>query len=285
MDPLQNVTFTKEIDRLNMNISEVVYSVLDPHWRFHLCSSFTRVYMVTKGEGWLRTAEQTVRMTPGNIYLVPAGLAFDTECPVSMEKLYVHINILRYNRYDLFDGHPRIITLSDCKPWIEACVEDYRKGVFSLKQRLWQIVDHAVRQENIRWGGIEVYSQPVKSAIGRIEKVVRAAADGQASVDALGVGALAGVGATGSVKPFAPRSASPCAAISTTASSSPPSRNCASDISPSPASANRWVFAISSISPAVLPPATGSPRVNTAKTAHKNGAVWIRFFFGSFANQ
>lgn len=195
MDPLQNVTFTKEIDRLNMNISEVVYSVLDPHWRFHLCSSFTRVYMVTKGEGWLRTAEQTVRMTPGNIYLVPAGLAFDTECPVSMEKLYVHINILRYNRYDLFDGHPRIITLADCMPQIEACVEDYQKGdmnaVFSLKQRLWQIVDHAVRQENIRWGGIEVYSQPVKSAIGRIEKVVRAAADGQASVDALGVGALA----------------------------------------------------------------------------------------------
>lgn len=195
MDPLQNITFTKEIDRLNMNISEVVYSVLDPHWRFHLCSSFTRVYMVTKGEGWLRTAEQTVRMTPGNIYLVPAGLAFDTECPVSMEKLYVHINILRYNRYDLFDGHPRIITLSKCMPQIEACVEDYQKGdmnaVFSLKQRLWQIVDHAVRQENIRWGGIEVYSQPVKSAIGRIEKVVWASADGQASVDALGVGALA----------------------------------------------------------------------------------------------
>lgn len=195
MDTLQNVTFTKEIDRLNMNISEVVYSVLDPHWRFHLCSSFTRVYMVTKGEGLLRTAEQTVRMTPGNIYLVPAGLAFDTECPVSMEKLYFHINILRYNRYDLFDGHPRIIILSDCMPQIEACVNDYQKGdmnaVFSIKQRLWQIVERAVRQENIRWGGIEVYSQPIKSVIGRIEKVVQAAADGQGSVADLSVGALA----------------------------------------------------------------------------------------------
>lgn len=191
MDITGNTAFTKEINRLNMNISEAVYSVLNRNWNYHLCSSFTRVYMVTKGEGWLRTAEQTVRLTPGNIYLVPAGLAFDTECPVSMEKLYFHINILRYNRYDLFDGHPRIITLADCMPQIEACVADYQKGdmnaVFSIKQRLWQTVERAVRQENIRWGGIEVYSQPVKSVIGRIENVVQAAADGHGSVVLLGV--------------------------------------------------------------------------------------------------
>lgn len=185
MNNLQNITFTKEIDRLNMNISEVAYSVLDSRWRFHLCSSFTRVYMVTKGVGLLYADGQTVRMTPGNIYLVPAGLAFDTECPVSMEKLYFHINILRYNRYDLFDSHPRIITLSDCMPQIEECVADYQKGdmnaVFSLKQRLWQIVDRAVTQEGIRWGGIEIYSQTVKAVMQYIEKSVRAAADGQYS--------------------------------------------------------------------------------------------------------
>lgn len=178
----KNVPFTKEMDRLHMNILDAAYSRLDPGWHLHLCSSFTRIYMVRKGEGVLCADRQTVTMRPGHIYLVPAGLSFDTACPESMEKLYFHINILRYNRYDLFEGHPRIITLADCMPQIEASIAEHEKAdmnsAFSLKLRLWQIVAHAVAQEGIEWGSIEVYSQTVKAVMRRIETDVRAAADG-----------------------------------------------------------------------------------------------------------
>lgn len=177
-----NSSLLKEMNRLNMNVLDARYARLDASWNLRFCSSFTRVYLVTEGMGRLRWAGGEVTMRPGCIYLVPAGLEFSTACPERMEKLYFHINILRYNKYDLFEGHPNIITLTDCQEVIGAArrqiEQDDIHSAFALKLLLWETVSRAVAQEGIAWGGIEVYSRRIKMVMQQVESAVRASLDG-----------------------------------------------------------------------------------------------------------
>ena len=61
-------------------------------WRYaDVSSPFTRLYYVLEGEGFLHFADHTVRLTPGNIYIVPAFRRHSYSCPDFLHHIYLHV--------------------------------------------------------------------------------------------------------------------------------------------------------------------------------------------------
>lgn len=170
----RNYLLFKESNRQDMNFSDMAYAVLDTSWNARTCSPFSRVYMITAGYGELTYGDKTVQLIPWNIYIVPAELDFAYACPKYMEKLFFHLNLLRYNRYDLLAGHPEVITLTDQKETITRAVAAFRQGdvaaALSLKSILYDIVTAGLTRAGITLGGIETYSAPIKRAMRLIER-------------------------------------------------------------------------------------------------------------------
>ena len=57
----------------DFTLLSIGYAQHNGDWNFeHICSSFTRIYWVTEGCGEVTLAGHTHRLTPGNLYLIPA---------------------------------------------------------------------------------------------------------------------------------------------------------------------------------------------------------------------
>ncbi|MBE6777877.1 MAG: helix-turn-helix domain-containing protein [Ruminococcaceae bacterium] len=173
MNVRQNDLLIKESNRQNMDISDIGYADLDPAWHARACSPYTRVYMVTDGYGELTYGRRCVRLTPGNVYLVPAELDFTYACPQRLEKLYIHLNLFRYNRYDLLAGYPDVITLPHKEAVIRQAVDAFRRadvmGALTLKSVLYATLTEAMTLIGLPSEPIESYSAPVKEVIRLID--------------------------------------------------------------------------------------------------------------------
>lgn len=170
MEILENPLLNKELNRINMNILDVSFARIDSEWNMeNVISPYTRVYYAQTGEAYIKYREKTVKMTGGNIYLIPSNLEFSYWCDSSMRKLYAHINLLGYNNYDLFSNYNECITLADKQKEIEAIIDQWQRGdllsSISIKTSLYQTVLESLLQENISLGNIEEYSDLVKRAI------------------------------------------------------------------------------------------------------------------------
>ena len=101
MDINKNTLLIKGINRINMNILAMARASLDEEWVCETARApYSRVYMIQAGEGEITYQGKTVRLLPGNIYVIPAELDFAYSCGGHLEKLYFHVNILRYNQYE-----------------------------------------------------------------------------------------------------------------------------------------------------------------------------------------
>jgi AraC-like DNA-binding protein len=64
----------------------------DTKWNHRdVISPYSRLYFVTAGEGFWSSAGRTLRLTPGNAYLIPADTLFDVWTERSISKFYAHI--------------------------------------------------------------------------------------------------------------------------------------------------------------------------------------------------
>ena len=99
------------VKETDISISRAMYVSLDSHWNFTTAgASFSRLYYVTRGGGFLKTADQAVEMTAGNVYFIPAGCAFSCGCEY-MEKIFFHFVISTPEKYELSFSPCRICTL------------------------------------------------------------------------------------------------------------------------------------------------------------------------------
>ena len=98
----------------SLTVSRALYVRLDQRWKFDTRGAYyTRMYFVTAGSGFLKTDEQYVEMTPGNVYFIPPGCAFSCGCEY-LEKIFFHVNISTLEKYDLFSSIKRIFSLPFC---------------------------------------------------------------------------------------------------------------------------------------------------------------------------
>ena len=67
------------------------------------------------GIGWLKYGENVMRMTAGNVYIVPAGLTFSYNCEDGFSKMYFHLSVRQSCGYDIFHGLDQCIEIHDPK--------------------------------------------------------------------------------------------------------------------------------------------------------------------------
>ena len=81
---------------------------LNAQWkRERVRNTYTRLYYVTEGEGYLKYADRTVILEPGYAYLIPSRLTFSYGC-TQLSKLFFHISISATEEDDLLSGIDRI---------------------------------------------------------------------------------------------------------------------------------------------------------------------------------
>ena len=106
---------TKELadgmNHLEIRLGDHGYVQVDRTWHSEqVCSPFSRLYLVRRGEGLLRVGGNSLTMRPGFAYWIPAGLCFDYLCENTMEKLFFHVQALKPDGYDLLMGMGRVET-------------------------------------------------------------------------------------------------------------------------------------------------------------------------------
>lgn len=90
------------INKVNVNILTGTRIVLDDNWRSKMFSStFSRLYYVKEGDGYLKTPNGTVSLRGGYVYLIPAELTFSYGCKY-LEKIFFHVSVTTMEKYDLF---------------------------------------------------------------------------------------------------------------------------------------------------------------------------------------
>lgn len=72
---------------------------------------FTRLYYIYGGSAVLSCKGETVTMTPGNMYLLPANLPIAYHCPEAMEQLFLYITLTTPDGFDMLSHIPNICKL------------------------------------------------------------------------------------------------------------------------------------------------------------------------------
>lgn len=175
-----NPIFRKELDRLHLNVSEACYSELDRGWKYTANKpSFTRVYAILEGEGTLHCQGKEIRLSPGNIYVIPTEMNLSYRCNTDMKKLYFHINMPQYNSYDTFTLMKSPAIIENVSDEIELAAKRLKQndtfGVLYLKSWLMKIAVTALQQTNTPLGPIEEYSPLVKQTMQYIDYHLRSA--------------------------------------------------------------------------------------------------------------
>ena len=171
--------FKDELGRINMTFSTVSYAELDSSWNCRkMQAPFTRIYLIDSGEARIICNNEVIPLIPGNAYILPAGLDFESECNGRMTKIFFHISILRYNKYDMLNGCHKCIVLKDKRELIEKIKklleEESVNSVLMIKSNILSLVAQGIEQEGIDLGDIEEYSATVKTAIKIVESDLKA---------------------------------------------------------------------------------------------------------------
>ena len=174
-----NTLFTKEVNRINLTFSAITYAEIDNMWSCpKMLAPFTRVFLVLDGEASVNYNGENIPITPGNIYIFPAGTDFSSLCQNVMKVIFFHVNMLRYNNYEILNSYKKCIILKDKENEIRTVHKLLTKNdVYSAlvtKNLALSLFIEAIEQEGIELGKIEEYSPAVKKAIILIDKHLRA---------------------------------------------------------------------------------------------------------------
>lgn len=137
-------TLIKNSNEINMDILQTQWIRLSESWKAeNLTSSFTRVYMVISGEGYLKYEDKHIQMLPGRVYVIPAGVSLSYGCIGHLEKLYFHLSLPHTNNLDLFMGVNKIFEFED-KDNIDMLMKvsegDTAQSVMKTKAYLYSLI-------------------------------------------------------------------------------------------------------------------------------------------------
>ncbi len=89
-------------NRITMSVISGGYADLDENWKSNpIRHSFTRMYFVESGEGYIYANGETHVLQEGFVYIIPSGLRFSFDCPRQMKQIFLHLQIL-HEQHDLF---------------------------------------------------------------------------------------------------------------------------------------------------------------------------------------
>ena len=126
-----NDILTLADSNINLNILEINRTILNDSWKSKkVHSPYSRIYYIIDGEGYLKTEDGIITMKPGNLYFIPIGKVFDYGCNSSLEKIFIHLNLLLDNKLDFFSSLDKIAVLP-ADNIEEICTLFKNRGIFS----------------------------------------------------------------------------------------------------------------------------------------------------------
>lgn len=102
----------RDFNEISYNILENGFLTIDTRWCYPCTASpFHRMYFFIDGEVIIQNKSEQVRLTPGCVYLIPAGSTYDYQCLSQMEKFYLHFEIEALPGLDMFKSLDHILSL------------------------------------------------------------------------------------------------------------------------------------------------------------------------------
>ena len=163
------------LGQMEFSLGVVAWAELGPAWRSRgLSAPFNRLYLVESGSGTIWTEGQTVKMEPGMAYLLPAGQPCSYDCGDFLNKLFIHFNLYKPDRYDVLWGSREI----GCIPLAPGTVSQLRScleegdllGVLEIQQTVMSLLLRHLRGSGWECDLGDPYSPDVADTIGYIRK-------------------------------------------------------------------------------------------------------------------
>ena len=156
-----------------INILRALFVSLDERWTFKsMGAPYSRLYFVTEGGGFLKTEDQFVNMTAGNLYFIPSNVKFSCGCK-HLEKLFFHVSIPTLENYDLFESLGQIYSIpypvskvADMKKLMQK--EDYL-SVIELRFEITRVLIRLCRECSFDLISVKKHSALVSSVIDYIK--------------------------------------------------------------------------------------------------------------------
>jgi len=143
-------THSYNVLNIDIHILHARYVELGSWWQAdNICSPYTRIYMVTEGNGFLAWRDQKILMEPGYIYIIPAGLRFSFGCPDKLYKTFFHISIPTPDGYDLLEQLNQCIVLHASErvgKITAALAENSVKSMLEIKAYLYSLISQSLSE-------------------------------------------------------------------------------------------------------------------------------------------
>lgn len=160
-------------DISNFDLNILVYShanlkndwVADPK----MVLPYSKCYCILDGEAELITESQIIKMTAGNIYIVPSGFPCGYSCDNKASKLFFHFKLAHTLSHDIFSAANQIIILENKQDFINQLYSVFKEESFTrgyeIKNHLYQICIEATKKYNINEHSFPKYSGITKKAL------------------------------------------------------------------------------------------------------------------------
>ena len=170
----ENRNIVTKINTLELTVGYSGYATLDTNWNNYMLSApFNRLYLVETGGSDLMAGDQRLRMQPGKVYLLPAGLPCSYQCDHDMNKLFFHFNVFKPDRYDIFEGFGQIGELDLDPRTFHILLNAYQSNSFYdailIRQHLYQLIAEFLQKYSILQTPALTYSHHVISTIRYIQ--------------------------------------------------------------------------------------------------------------------
>ena len=123
----ENKKLTASMNAMAVRVYDTGYAEVRNTWHSEASAlPFTRIYVVQEGNAWISDAEQTFRMEPNMVYIIPAGVACAYHCDSFMHKLYFHLNVYKSDHYDLLSANQQIGCFSVDPDFVNRLLRHYQ---------------------------------------------------------------------------------------------------------------------------------------------------------------
>ena len=100
----RNDIFSTYVNHLSIDILDHGYFWGDRKWnQFDVISPYSRIYLMSKHEGWLETDKGSIPLLPGKMYLVPPYYKVNLRTNDKIEKFYFHFTT-EFDGVEIFEG-------------------------------------------------------------------------------------------------------------------------------------------------------------------------------------
>ena len=163
------------INTLQLRLADSGYARTGPE--SHLeeeSASFSRVYYVHKGCGWIEQDGKRMLLREEHMYLIPVGYRYAYGCEKQFDHLFFHINIALSGTEDLVSQLSHVIELPMKRSDIERMVTLYRSpdtdDALTVSQQLYRDVIAFLRHAGIHNEPAPAYSAMVQDAMKLIRE-------------------------------------------------------------------------------------------------------------------